>query len=182
MKKLFVIMLIIAMAFCFASCGGSSEGGSNDSETTPQVDMSSYPSDIQEWTSENFIEYFDKQGILPISEDLPPGVGSHADEWGGTPIHESIIWSFTEDDPGSFAILVYKDAGDVSEEEMEYWKNCIDTDRTMPYEYATFGKVDHLVGNVGFLYSGLALNDELAETIEDAYQQFLKDTGFTPEF
>ena len=179
MKKLITILLIALLIFTFAACGGS-ETPDNDSTET---DMSAYPDQIRAWTSEDFIEYFKAQGILPVDSEYVPGVGNHADYFGGTPIDESVIWSFTEDDPGSFYILILNgELGDCSDEEFAYWMDFMDQNKSFPYDYAVLGEFDHLVDNVVFIYSSMNTDEDLVSKEEAAYQQFIKDTGFTPAY
>ena len=179
MKKLIIILFITVLAFAFSACGDPKD----PEDTAPETDMDQYPAEIIDWTSENFMEYFKAQGILPIDEGYGPGVGSHADYWGGTPVKESISWSFTDDGLDNLYVLILDpDLGDVSDEESSYWVNFIKTERGLPYEAAILGKVDHMVGNVIFLYSSLCEDPDIIAKEEAAYDKFLKDTGYTAEF
>ena len=182
MKKLLAILLSALLIFSMAACGGSSECDAS-ADNPINDEESNLPSDINEWTGADFATYFKAQGILPYpSEDYEPYVGNHGDDWQGTPIQESAVWSFASDDPGSFFVFTFGKSGDVPDEEVEYWKECIDNTKTMPYEYAVFGEIDHMVGNIAFISEDLSYNDEIRSACEAAYQQFLKDTGLTPEF
>ncbi|MBO5993913.1 MAG: hypothetical protein J6Q41_00175, partial [Firmicutes bacterium] len=121
--------------------------------------------------------------ILPRDLDYEPYVGYHGDDWQGTPINENMNWGFYEGDPGTFCVYMLRQGmGDCPEEEFNYWMDFLSENKSLPYEYAVFGTVTHKVENVLFFYADYTDDPEVLSVCDRAYEQFLKDTGLTPEY
>ena len=183
MKKFFAVLLIAVMVFTFAACGGESGSGSEAAEGGSGIDMSAYPSDINEWTGQNFIDYFKAQGLFTDDNAHETWLQDHASYWPGTPVSEMAGWWDLEGTEGCVMIAVLKpDLADSSQEDYDSWMEELKTNKMLSGDAAALGTVDHMVGNVVFAYSLMTLDDDCLTQIEEAYAQFLADTGFTEEF
>ena len=184
MKKFFAVLLILTMVFTFCACGGDTASSGNDSgDTASGIDMSAFPADVNEWTGQNFIDYFKAQGLFTDDSAHETWLQDHANYWPQTPVSECAGWWDLEGIEGCMMILTLDPAlSDSSEDDYNAWLEGIKADKMLPGDYSSLGTVDHLVGNVVFAYTTMTLDDECLAKCEAAYEQFLSDTGATAEF
>lgn len=176
MKKVFSTLLALALALSLAACGGSGgkSGGGSD------IDMSAYPSDINEWTGQNFIDYFTEAGVFGTADGGESWLQDHADYWPGTPVDDCAGW--WDDMNNMIVITILKpDIADSSQEQYDEWMTAIRDTKAFPGDYAALG-ADHLVGNVVFEFETTVMDDEIYEKMNTAYQDLVKALGVTPEF
>ena len=184
MKKFLAVLLMAVMVFTFCACGGGTSGSEGSSETSG-VDMSAFPSDVNEWTGQNFIDYFKAQGLFIEEGSYETWLQNHTEYWAGTPVSECAGWWDANDETGDHGyvmiLIASPDLADSSQEAYDEWMNYIRENKKLTDEYTAL-KVDHLVGNAAFCYSELVFNDDELAKIEAAYEQFISDTGATAEF
>ncbi len=183
MKKFFALLLVLTCVFTFAACGGDT--GDTGSDTPGPVDMSAFPADINEWTGQNYIDYFKAQGLFIEEGSYKTWLQDHAEYFPGTPVSENAGWWDANDETGEHGymmiLIASPDLADSSQEAYDEWMNYIRENHKLNEEFTAL-KVDHLVGNAAFCYSELTLNDDELAKIEAAYEQFIADTGATAEF
>jgi len=210
MKKLIAVVLAAAMVMGLAACGGSDSGSGSASEATSGstaasetsaaseeasgstggteatasgVDMSAYPSDVSEWTAQNFVDYFTAVGLFTDDADHETWIQDHEMNWPNTPVSECAgWWDLVGTEVCEMIMIMSPDLADSSQEDYDSWIETITNDKTLPGEYSSLGKVDHLVGNVAFAYSTMTLDDDTLARVEAAYERFLVDTGATATF
>lgn len=208
MKKTLALLLATVMLFCLAACatengdktssnpqttsdGAASTAGtsstddtaSNASQAEVNVDMTKYPSDINEWTAKNFVDYFNEAVNFP--KDCETWVQDHATYWAGQPIYEaSGIWNTEGACDVAIMIFVCKpDSPDTTPEKVEELKQAVRDAEDHMYvtEELMLGLIDHMVGNVMFTYSQTP-NEEVLAEIDAAYNNLVKALGVTPDF
>lgn len=181
MKKFLAVLMIAAMVFTLCACGGGTGSGGSGAE----VDMSAFPADVNEWTGQNYIDYFKAQGLFIEEGSYETWLQNHTDYWPGTPIEECAGWWDANDETGMsgyvMILIASPDLADSTEEAYDQWMSYIKENHKLTEEYTSL-KVDHLVGNAAFCYSELTLDEEELAKIEAAYEQFIADTGATAEF
>ncbi len=183
MKKFFAVLLVLVMVFTLAACGESGGSESEGSTESSGVDMSAYPADVNEWTGQNYIDYFKAVGLFTDDNAHETWLQDHANYWPETPVSECAGWWDNEGIEGCMMILIL-DPGlaDSSQEDFDAWMTSIRDDKNLPGDYSSLGVVDHLIGNVAFSYSAMTLDDECLAACDAAFDQFVADTGATPEF
>lgn len=181
MKKIFALLLALCLVFSFAACGNSDGNGGNSGENG--VDMSKYPTDINEWTAQNLVDYFFEAVDFPSDcvEDILP-----AEDCAGIPVHEmGTIWNIdgTNDVSITFFILD-PNAADTTPEAVNEVRQAIIDDPNHNYstEDMMLGTQDHMVGNVLFSYSEFTSNEEVYDQIEEAYENLVNYLGVKAEF
>ena len=93
MKKFFAVLLMLTMVFTFCACGGDTASSGNDSgDTASGIDMSAFPADVNEWTGQNFIDYFKAQGLFTDDSAHETWLQDHANYWPQTPVSECAGW------------------------------------------------------------------------------------------
>ncbi len=169
MKKLLALILSLTMVLCLAACG--EDGGAKE------VDMSKYPTDINEWTAQNFNDYFTDAGVYTNADWVY--IQDHATYWAGsgTPVDECGGY---QDDTGMIGIAVFTIDPNSLEADAEAFLQSVKDTKTFPTDYGSF-PVDHLVGNVIFWYSATADEDVYAAA-DKAYNDLIAALGVTPEF
>ncbi len=168
MKKLLVLILSLIMALGLAACGG--DGG----DKSGGVDMSKYPADIDEWTAQNFNDYFTEAGVY-TNEDWVYLDGH--DIYAGTGVYECGGYM---DDAGMIDLCVFIVDPDSKEVDMEAFLTTIKETKAFPEELNAI-PLDHMVGNALFLYSYTA-DEEVYDAFEKAYNDLITALGATPEF
>ena len=179
MKKFLAILLAGLLVLCLAACGG------NENEGPQEVDMSAFPADVNEWTGQNYIDYFKAQGLFIEKGSYETWLQNHAEDWPGTPVSECAGWWDANDETGDHGyvmiLIASPDLADSSQEAYDEWMSYIRENKALTEEYTALG-IDHLVGNAAFAYSELTLNDDEVAKIEAAYEQFIRDTGAAADF
>lgn len=192
MKKVFAILLAAVMLFSFAACSASAgKDNKDDADTSNQIsnaevkdlgiDMSKYPSDINEWTGKNFADYFTEAGVFKDGDGYETWIQDHSVQWGGTPVDECVgCW----DDAETFSIMILtlntKNA-DSTDEMLNEWLTSIKEKKACPGDFSVL-TVDHLVGNVAFEFEATILDDDVYNAMTDAYNYLVKSLNVTPEF
>lgn len=145
------------------------------------VDMSVYPTDLNAWTSDDFIDYFEKSGVFTERSGFETWYQDHETYWPGTPVsHFTGYWN----EEGSVMITVGTlDAtlADSSEDLVNEWLESIRTNKTLPGDYSAL-TVDHLVGNVFFTFETTVLDEEIYNQTLAAYEYLVEVLNLTPEF
>lgn len=207
MKKVLAILLALMMVLTLASCsssggkdstgGGnndnSSIGGNNDNSGKDgenndnsgkdgglDIDMSKYPATIEEWTGQNFVDYFTEAGVFKNSDGLETWMQDH-EYWTGMPVSECVgCW----DDPGMFVVIITiltPDLPDSSQEQYDEWMAGFRENKTCPDE-GVYLYPDHMIGNVIFEYETSILDEELYGKMSTAYENLVSALGVTPDF
>lgn len=181
MKKLLAFLLAAVMVFALTACGNNPGTGGEASE----VDMSAFPADVSEWTGQNYIDYFKAQGLFIEEGSYETWIQNHEEDWPETPVSECAGWWDANDEVGDHGyvmmLIMSPDLADSSQDAYDELIGYIRENKALPEEFTALG-VDHLVGNVAFAYTELTLNDDEVAKIEAAFEQFISDTGATPEF
>ena len=185
MKKVLAILVAAVMLLTLAACGGETNndavGGSpSGEESTNGVDMSKYPSDLNDWSGQDFIDYFKEVGVFTDGNGFETWLQDHATYWPGTPVNECAGWWNDEGTIMVTIILLSADNADTSEEQLEEWKTSIKENHALPGEYASL-PVDSLIGNVAFTFEETILDDAVYEEFTKAYEELLAAMNVTPE-
>lgn len=192
MKKALSIALAVLMVLSLAACGKKTNNNeSKPNESKPgesanadvieiTIDMSQYPSKLEEWTGQNLIDYFKEAGVFKDGDGFETWSQEHAMYWDNTPINECVgCW---DDTSVSIMIAILSaDNADTSEEQLNEWVTHIKEKKALPGDYSSF-TVDHLVGNLIFSYEATVLDDEIYNKMTAAYNYLVKSMGVTPEF
>ena len=96
MKKLFALLLAMMMVLALAACSdpGSNPDPSNNNAGTQEsapaggVDLSAYPAGLNDWTGQNFIDYFTAAGVFAEGPGRESWLQDHVDYWPETPVSE----------------------------------------------------------------------------------------------
>lgn len=180
MKKLITLLLALTMVLCLVACGSSNDAKADDTAENTGIDMSKYPADINEWSGQNFNDYFTEAGIFH-ENNAETWLQDHEIYWPGTPVDECAGW-WTDDGSAMVMICILKEShADSSAEDYSVWKSAIVETKALPGEYSAFA-VDHLVGNVTFSYSSFIMDDDVYEAMDAAYLQLVEALGVTPDF
>ena len=156
-----------------ASCRKAGPGG---------VDLSRFPSSLNEWTGQDFIDYFALAGVFATGKGYAVWVESHEKNWPKTPVAECAGWRSTEDG-GVGMILVYRfsgEFGDTSPEECADVLAYIRESKALPLTM-TGVPVTHLAGNVGVSVA-YTRDKEVRGKAEAAWAELIEKLGAAPEF
>ena len=198
MKKLLALflamMMVLSLAACADSGGGSTgnpssdpgtqesapAGGGESQEPSGGVDLSAYPADLNDWTGQDFIDYFTAAGVFVEGNGRETWLQDHVDYWPGTPVSECAgYW----DDDGLILIMIFTFDGslpDTTPEDANAWKGSIRENQMLPEDFGSF-PVDHLVGDVAFCYM-LTTDDDVYNAMDAAYNDLVSAMGVTPDF
>ncbi len=168
MKKLLALILSLTMVLCLAACGGGDD-------KSGEVDMSKYPADINEWTAQNFNDYFTEAGVY-TNEDWV-NFQDHAQYYSGTAIDEAGGYM---DDAGMINIAVFIVDPDSIEADGEALLNYVKENKCLTEDFSAM-PIDHMVGNALFWYSYTS-DEEVYNAFEEAYNNLVEALGVTPEF
>ena len=168
MKKLLALILSLTMVLCLAACG---EGGAKE------VDMSKYPTDINEWTAQNFNDYFTDAGVYTEADWVY--LQDHATYWAGSGTAVDECGGYM-DKVGMVNIAVFTIDPNSLEADGTELINYIKENKSMPENLMGF-PVDHLVGNVAFWY-GATADEDVYAAFDKAYNDLIAALGVTPEF
>ncbi len=208
MKKLLVIFMTLVLSLGLAACGDEKKDTNNTATTTPKqdkskdasagttttpaaqenaggsgIDLSKYPEDLNEWTMQNLIDYFEQAVEFP--SDCESWI-SGQDELTGTPVSAMAgIWNADgTDDVELMFIVLDPENPDTTPEVVEEIKQAIRDDKN--HDYTTddlyLGIQDHLVGNVAFSYGAYTTNEEVYNAIEEAYGNLISGLGAKADF
>ena len=179
MKKLVAMLLAVVLVFSLAACSGSKDNTPNNGGEG-SVDLSAYPSDINDWSAQNLIDYFTEAGVFTEASDRESWLQDHPMYWSGTPFNECAgYW----DDAGEILIMCWtfdETLSDTTPEEVQAMKDYIIENHALTDEYMSM-PVDHLVGNVAFSFT-FTSDDDVYNAAEEAYTQLINGLGATPEF
>ena len=198
MKKLLALILAMMMVLSLAACSDSGSGNTGNpnsdpgtQESTPSgggesqdpsggTDLSAYPAALNDWTGQNFIDYFTAAGVFTEGAGRESWLQDHIDYWPETPVSECAgYW----DDDSLILIMIFLFDGslpDTTPEAASEMKNYIKENKMLPEEYASF-PVDHLVGDVAFCYM-LTTDDDVYNAMDAAYNDLVAAMGVTPDF
>jgi hypothetical protein len=207
MKKILSIVLALAMLLSFAACsntqgdssgnnsnvstGDNSNAASNGADNTAlegsgstaevNVDWAQYPTDINEWTAQNYLDYFVEAVEFP--SDCETWFQDHTNYWSGFPINECAgCWN----DAGTvdFEVFTFNPNGaDTTPEEVEEWKTTIRESDQHLYETEDvfLTPMNHMFGDVAISYF-YTTDDDVYNAMEDAYQALIAQYDVTPDF
>lgn len=183
MKKVLAIFCMITVLFGFTACGNGegTNAASNDGKTA-EADMSNYPESLEEWSAQNFIDYFTETGLFTDGGGYETWIQDHSTYWQGMPVSECAGWWDEAGTEACVMILILDGSlADTSEADFEEWKTQIQENKALPEDCGAIG-VDHFVGNIAFCYSEMTLNDDILARIEEEYNTLIERMGVTPEF
>ena len=181
MKKALALLLTLLMVLSLTACGASKPAQTEAPAEAAGVDLSAYPEKLEDWTGQNFIDYFKAAGVFKDGDGYETWLQDHANYWPGTPVNECAgCW----DDAGTFMVMIFLFDGsnaDTSEEDLNTWLDGIREKKTLPEEYMSM-PVDHLVGNIGFTYEIYIQDEDAYNAMNDAFHALMQAKGVTPEF
>ncbi len=174
MKKVLSFLLTLCLGFTLTACSSSSSGDkdSGSSDASSAVDFSKYPSSLNEWTGQNFIDYFKEYGLFTDGNGAETWVQDHANYWPGTPVKEAAGWW---DDAGTFLVMVLihdETLPDTSKADYDAWMSQLKDKHMMTEDFGSM-PVDHLAGNVGFTFETTVTDDEIYSKTLQAYNDLL---------
>lgn len=172
MKKVLVMVLALMMLFGLAACGNEAKDKTTEAAG---IDMSKYPADINEWTSQNFLDYFAEAGVFTKSEWTY--IQDHANYYVGTAVNECAGYM---DDTGMIMISIFTFDPESTEVDVKAALESIRTNKTLPAELGSI-PVDHMAGNVVFWYS-MTTDEAAYNAMDAAYNELVKALGVTPDF
>jgi ABC-type transport system substrate-binding protein len=179
MKKVLSILLAAALVLSLVACGGSTTTAAEDStaeDTSSTVDLSAYPDSLDEWTSQNFIDYFQSYGLFTDGDGFETWTQDHATYWPGTPVDECVGWWNDDDTVMVMICILSADSADTDEDQLNEWLTSAQEDNTFPGEYATV-PVDYVVGHVTFTFESTILDDDVYNAFSEAYQNLVSSVG-----
>jgi hypothetical protein len=179
MKKVLSILLAAALVLSLAACGGSTTTAAEDStaeDASATVDLSAYPDSLDEWTSQNFIDYFQFYGLFTDGDGFETWTQDHATYWPGTPVDECVGWWNDDDTVMVMICILSADSADTDEDQLNEWLTSAQEDNTFPGEYATV-PVDYVVGHVTFTFESTILDDDVYNAFSEAYQNLVSSVG-----
>lgn len=144
--------------------------------------MSKYPSDINQWTAQNLVDYFTEAGVFTNKDWV--WVQDHENYWANLPIYEA---SGYMDNEGLVAIMFFtfkNDLPDVPAGDVEkFVKGIKSASNHMFPEYGelTVMPVDHMIGNVALTYA-YTTDEAVYNAMDKAYNELVKALGVTPDF
>ena len=199
MKKVFAIILAVAMILSMAACGNTTptttNGGENNQTGTPSTPstgsgnnttvatdpteensiLSKYPADINDWTSQNVLDYFTEVGVFTNAEWA--FIQTHEEYYAGTPVDDCVSYM---DYDGMVMICIFTFDPQNEDADVNAALESIRSTQTMPAEVGGV-PVDHMVGNLAFFYSFTA-DEEVYNAFDAAYKELIAALGVTPDF
>lgn len=176
-KRFMAMACVIMMSVSLVACGGS-EAGKNKTTTKAEesgIDMSKYPAEINEWTAENFNDYFKEAGLYTKDEFIY--VQDHETYYAGLPIDTCGGYM---DDEGLYFTGVFILDPDSTEADGKAFLEHVKANKAFTEDLGSL-PIDHLVGNVAFMY-GLSVDEEFYNAFDAAYNELVEKLGVTPEF
>jgi predicted small lipoprotein YifL len=179
MKKIISLLMAAALVLSLAACGGSTTKTAEDTpeeDTSSTVDLSAYPDSLDEWTSQNFIDYFQSYGLFTDGDGFETWTQDHATYWPGTPVDECVGWWNDDDTVMVMICMLSADSADTDEDQLNEWLTSAQEDNTFPGEYATV-PVDYVVGHVTFTFESTILDDDIYTAFSEAYENLVSSVG-----
>jgi hypothetical protein len=117
MKKIISLLLAAVLVLSLAACGGSTKTAEDtpEEDTSATVDLSAYPDSLDEWTSQNFIDYFQSYGLFTDGDGFETWTQDHATYWPGTPVDECVGWWNDDDTVMVMICILSADSADTDE-------------------------------------------------------------------
>lgn len=164
--------------------GSSSEDGTQAPEETSGGEaggIEGYPASLDDWTGQQFVDYFKSVGIFNDGGDEETWIQDHT-YWAGLPVSECAgFWD--ENGFKNVMILIFK--SDVVDSSEEAYNNDLATikDKKLyqPDDWEWGVPIDHLVGNIAFSFSE-SVDEEFIEEMEKAYTELITKMGATADF
>lgn len=176
MKKLLAMVLAVTMLFSLTACGSKDNGKDNGKKQ--EVDMSAYPTDINEWSVDNLMDYFTKAGLFE-KEDWK--YVQNEDDCVPAETGISKIGSYMSDDEnGNETVFLFWFDPNASESKVKEQFDFIKENKTFDSAF-DMQPVDHVIGNFAVSYS-LSLDEDFYQEADDAYKKLVEELKITPEF
>jgi|GEM_PF-4630820 len=172
MKGSVKVLTSLLLCGCLTACGSSSSG----SASVKEVDLSAYPSDINEWTAEDLMNYYTEAGVF-ANEDWK-FLQEHDPYNVGTPINEVACY-MNDDDTVYIAIFTFDE--ELQEDGIEECLETIRTDHTLEIGGEAVFPIDHMTGNIAYCYSYTS-DEDVYNAMDEAYNNLVEGLGITPEF
>jgi predicted small lipoprotein YifL len=183
MKKVISLLMAAVLVLSLAACGGSTTNSTEDSaadsaveDTSATVDLSAYPDSLDEWTGQNFIDYFQSAGLFTDGDGFETWTQDHATYWPGTPVDECVGWWNDDDTVMVMICILNADNADTDQDQVDEWLTSAQEDNTFPGDYATV-PVDYVVGHVTFTFETTILDDDIYNAFSEAYQTLVSSVG-----
>ncbi len=177
LQRLTVVCMAVVLTLGLAACGA--KGGDSKKEGS-KIDMSKYPSKIEEWSGQNVNDYFKEAGVFYDGNGGEIWLQDHATYWSGMPVKECAGW-WTEDGSMAMIFVLSGSEADTSEEQLNEWIEAIKADKKLPLEGEMTIAIDHLVGNLAFSYSTV-LDEDAYNAMDAAYKNLVEALGAKEEF
>ncbi len=168
--------MVMSMAACGTSGGTSAaaSGGSDGQNANSDI-LSQYPADLQEWTAENFNDYFKAIGLYSNEDYIY--VQDHATYYTGTCIDECGGYM---DDEGLYFTGVFIVDENSTEGDGAALLSYVKENKTLDEEFGNM-PVDHMCGHLLVLDS-YSTDDEFYESFESAFKALVEATGGELDF
>ena len=172
MKKLVKVLLVLVVVCSLFACDGNSGNGGSD--TT--VDMTKFPADFAEWTTQDVMDYMTEKGVFTNADYAYIQVRN--DEINPCPDSLTELGSYMDNEGLITTIIYYWDVNEseLVKTEYEHAKETQEANlvyslynETMPYP------VTHMIGQFGFFDASADL--EFADKFEQAIQDLASDAG-----
>ncbi len=174
MKKvlsvIIALVLSVGLMMSVSACGlfdNPPDGG--------EVDMTKYPEKLEQWSSQNILDYFTEAGVF--TNKSYRYTQDHATYYSGTPINEGVGYM---DDSGLITICIFTFDTSTEDEDVAALMDYIRQNKKMPDEFGGY-IIDHMVGNLAFFYN-FTVEEEVLEAMEAAYSKLVEALGVTPDF
>lgn len=174
MKKIIAMILALMLALSLAACGETNNTDGDPDSAGNTVSLEGYPTDINEWTTDDFVNYFTEAGVFTDSEAL---YISGTDVWAGTALSGNVFYA---DSTGLCSINIYLFDEDNPAADVPAFLSYVRENHTFD-ESLYLQPVDHLVGTVAFTYSPTT-DEEIFEAMDAAYNALVEGLGVTPDF
>lgn len=172
MKKVLAMVLALMMVLAMTACNG---GGADKTTEAGGIDMSKYPAKLNEWSGQNFLDYFKEAGVFTNEEWTY--VQDHATYWAGTAVDECAGYM---DMDGLVMICVFIVDEDSTEADAKAFMDHVRTNKMFPEDLSSI-PVDHMVENVIFWYSA-TVDEAVYNAMDAAYNNLIQAMGVTPDF
>ncbi len=169
MKKALTLILCIVMILSLAACGTTGESGEKKDTDNSEI-LSQFPTDLQEWTAQNFNDYFKAIGLYTKEDYIY--VQDHATYYVGTCIDECGGYM---DDAGLYFTGVFIVDEDSTEGNAAELLSYVKENRTLTEEFGSM-TIDHMCGHL-LIMDSFTQDEDFYNSFESAIKDLVKALG-----